>query len=89
MFKSQTIANIFLEIAKEEGKKLTNMQVQKLVYFAHGWYLAFTDNALIDENVEAWTYGPVIPSVYEALQQYRANPVCKRRSNNRPLSAAV
>ena len=42
----------------------TPMHVIKLVYLAHGWMLGFTSRALINEAVEAWTYGPVVPSTY-------------------------
>lgn len=40
------------------------MKLQKLVYFAHGWYLAVKSGPLISEPVEAWKFGPVVRSVY-------------------------
>jgi uncharacterized phage-associated protein len=46
------------------------MKVLKLVYYGHGWYLAIADSALIDEAVEAWQWGPVIPSIYRAFKEY-------------------
>jgi uncharacterized phage-associated protein len=46
------------------------MKLQKLVYFAHGWWLALTGEPLVDEPIEAWNYGPVIPSVYHQFKHF-------------------
>ena len=55
---------------KRSGR-LTPMQVIKLVYFAHGWTLKITNGKpLIDEPVEAWRWGPVIRSVYDAHKHH-------------------
>ncbi len=63
MYNPLKISNFFIQ---EYGRdnKITPMKLVKLVYISHGWYLGITDNALIDQNPEAWQYGPVIPSVY-------------------------
>ena len=65
-----SIANAFIKKAKDEGTKLTPMKLQKLVYYAHGWYLAITGKPLIDGQVEAWRFGPVIPSLYREFKEF-------------------
>ena len=73
---SETVANKFIEIARSDGgKKLTPMQLIKLVYISHGWTLALIDRQLVMEDVEAWQYGPVIADLYHALKEYRSGPV--------------
>jgi uncharacterized phage-associated protein len=70
MYSARSIANSMLSIARESGDELTNMELQKLVYFAHGWYLALTGDPLLEEAVKAWNFGPVIPPLYNRLKRY-------------------
>ncbi|WP_205760954.1 Panacea domain-containing protein [Luteolibacter luteus] len=51
------------------------MKLLKLVYIAHGWHLGLTQTPLIDESVEAWRYGPVIPSLYRRFKTYGNQPI--------------
>ncbi len=52
----------------------TPMHIIKLVYLAHGWMLGFDQRPLINEMVEAWRYGPVIPSLYHRYKGYKIIP---------------
>lgn len=65
-----TVANHFISLASEEDRRLTPMQLVKLSYMAHGFSLAIKDRPLLDEPVEAWRYGPVIPSLYRKLKTH-------------------
>ena len=51
---------------------LTNLKLQKLLYFAQVKYLKETGDLLFDEPIEAWKYGPVVRSIYERLKGYGA-----------------
>lgn len=57
------------------GGRLTPLQVIKLAYISHGYTLALLDHPLIPDEIEAWRYGPVIPSLYNFLKPYGARPV--------------
>jgi len=74
-YTSKQVANEFLELAKRDGRQLTPMQLQKLVYFAYGWYLAITGERLLNERIQAWQWGPVVPSLYGALKIYGSGPI--------------
>ena len=74
MYNPIDIANYFLKKYGQENN-ITPMKLVKLVYISHGWYLGITDNALIDENPEAWKYGPVIPTIYHHFKDYGRNPI--------------
>lgn len=74
--KSLASAQYLLEQCKQHGDgALTPMQLIKLVYVAHGLMLGAFGRPLLDEPVEAWQYGPVVPSVYHALKSFRSSPV--------------
>lgn len=64
------IANYFIEKATENSSYLTPMKLIKLVYFAHAWNLTLCKEPLISEQVEAWKYGPVIPSIYRYFKRF-------------------
>ena len=74
-YSAKAVANYFLDLSRRAGKTLDPMQTQKLVYYAHGWHLAITDAPLIDENVEVWRWGPVIPSLYHEFKGFGNGPI--------------
>jgi uncharacterized phage-associated protein len=67
------VAKYFLSLTDEEsGDLISNLKLQKLVYYAQGFHLAFFDTPLFTERIEAWTYGPVVPDLYHAYKDHGA-----------------
>lgn len=66
----KSIANYFLAKAWESGSPLDPMKLQKLIYYANGWYAGQTGESLLNEPIEAWPYGPVIPSLYHEFKRF-------------------
>lgn len=52
------------------GERLTNLKLQKLLYYQQGYHLAAFGTPLFSENIEAWMYGPVVPTVYDEFSSY-------------------
>ena len=75
MYSVKAIANHFIDKGKADKDPLTPMKLLKLVYIAHGWHLAYTDKPLFEDRVEAWKYGPVIPTLYHEFKHYGHNPI--------------
>lgn len=72
------VANYFIQLSAEEGVPIRLLGLIKRVYIAHGFSLALCDKSLLDDRldkVEAWQYGPVIPSVYKAFKHNREKPI--------------
>lgn len=64
------VARRFLALGEIDPLKL-----QKLVFLAHGWHLAVTDEPLTEETFQAWDYGPVVPSLYRTFSRFGASPI--------------
>lgn len=75
MAKAVDVAAEMVRYADSLGQPLTHMQLQKLVYIAHGISLAKYDSPLLDEEVDAWKYGPVIDPLYQVLKPFGSGVV--------------
>jgi len=69
------IAWKMLKVAKNKGIKLSNLQLQKLIYIAHGYMLGWKNKPLSKDAMEAWEYGPVIDSVYHTFKSNGKNKI--------------
>lgn len=70
--KALEVAKYFLFIAKlqDAGDTISNLKIQKLLYYAQGESLLNRGKKLFDEEIEAWDHGPVVPKVYYAYKKY-------------------
>lgn len=68
------VARYFIIKAYEGGieAEMTNMKVQKLLYYAQSLHLALYDEPLFKEEIQAWRYGPVCPSAYGFYSKFEA-----------------
>lgn len=75
--KAIDVAKYLVKLANDEVEPdlLTNLHVQKLLYYVQSWHLANNDAPLFQESIEGWKYGPVVRSVFESLAKYERNPV--------------
>jgi len=71
MLNCYDVANYFLAQQDESaGDLISNLKLQKLVYYAQGFHLAIYVRPLFPEAIAAWTHGPVVPELYEYCQKY-------------------
>lgn len=85
MIKAIDIANFYVDLANSKDDYETNLKLNKLLYFAQGVSLARTGKPLFDEDIEAWQFGPVVPSVYHAFKVCGNKPIINP-SNDYDLS---
>lgn len=64
------VAKYFIRLADEKEEGISNLKLQKLVYYAQGFYLALTGEPLFHEDIEAWAHGPVVPELYHEYKDF-------------------
>ena len=75
MIDCLNVARYFIVRAYEDGieAEMTNMKVQKLLYYVQSLHLAMYDEPLFEEEIQAWRYGPVCPPAYKFYSEFEAN----------------
>ena len=80
MTSAKDVAKLFVELGtiqaeSESGDGMTNLRLNKLLYFAQGYCLAEYDHPLFMDKIEAWDFGPVVPSVYHQYKGFKKNVI--------------
>jgi len=69
------IVDYFLAKAQTDEELLSNLKLQKLIYYAQGLHLASEGTPLFNEEIKAWEYGPVVPELYHKYKTYGAGGI--------------
>ena len=73
MFKAHDISKYVINWCHNNDTNITNLKLQKLLYFIQGEYYRITNERLIDDDFYAWQLGPVIPEVYSEYSIYSSS----------------
>lgn len=72
---ARQIADWFLAWGQHNDAPLSNLKLQKLLYYAQGHYLGAHGAPLFHDDIEAWAHGPVVCSIYHDLKQFGNGPI--------------
>ncbi len=73
---SKQVAEFFLcMVDPDVGEIISNLKLQKLVYYAQGFHLAMHNKVLFNEDILAWEHGPVVESLYFDYRHYAGNAI--------------
>lgn len=67
------------------GEPTTHFKLQKMLYILEVKSLVHSGKSLIDENFEAWEYGPFLRSVYNKYSYMAACEMLVRQKTDREL----
>lgn len=70
------IANkIIANTNTNQGETISNLKLQKMLYYLQGFFIAVFDKKLFEEPIEAWQYGPVVRDVYFHFKEFGQNSI--------------
>ena len=70
------VANFFLKIVdRDSGSTITPLKLQKILYYAQGYYLANYDKPLFKEDFQAWAHGPANEGIYDKYKSCKYNTI--------------
>ena len=78
MAKVENVANYILSLVEDDCDELmSNMKLQKLLYYCQGFHLALEGKELFEDDIEAWQHGPVVPVMFHKYKKYGSNGISK------------
>lgn len=73
------VARFIVNYSNDKDYVITNLRLQKLLYFVQAYYLCFTSEKepCFKDEIEAWDFGPVVPAVYREFKIYGSGSIPK------------
>lgn len=71
------VAEYIITKSYENRTPVSNLKLQKLLYFVQGQAIKVYGERAFTESIEAWDYGPVVRSVYLKFRIFGAGPICR------------
>lgn len=75
MYSAMDVALYIIHYLNSEKYSVSNLKLQKLLYFVQGFFLCLKDEPCFEEKIEAWDFGPVIPDVYHKYKIFGSNSI--------------
>lgn len=70
MYSALEVANFIVKYSNDKNMPISNLKLQKLMYFVQAEFLVETGKPCFSEEIEAWDFGPVVPVVYRKYRVY-------------------
>lgn len=77
-YDARVVSNYLLDCADEAGLTITNLQIQKIIFFSHVSYLKSFGRKLVKNHFEAWEHGPVVRPLFDEFKRAGASPIKHR-----------
>ena len=83
MYKALDVAEYTIRKANAIDDPISNLKLQKILYFIQAAFLITKNRPCFKEEIEAWGFGPVVPVVYREYKAYGG--VCIPHFTDRPI----
>lgn len=85
----RSVANFVLDVCDAERRPVTNLALQKIVFFCHVWSLVGLGKPLVKQKFEAWQYGPVLQYLYREFKDFERSPITSRAKKVNALTGVL
>ena len=75
MYRASRIARYIIDYSCDQGKTVSNLRLQKVLYFVQAEFLVSKGEPCFAEEIRAWNLGPVVPGVYQEYKMYGSAPI--------------
>lgn len=75
-YNAVDIAKYMIDKRTRENRPISNLQLQKILYFLQGESYRLDGRPMFTNRIEAWPYGPVVPDVYYRYSASGGIPIC-------------
>lgn len=72
---SYTAMNIAAEVVSQYQGKITNLKLQKVLYYIQVESLKTNGQPAFSDDIEAWKLGPVVRDIYNHFRKYIADSI--------------
>lgn len=79
MYSATDVAKYIILKCNKLGRTISNLKLQKILYFVQAEFLVSQGNPCFRERIEAWDFGPVIPDVYHLYKVYGSASIPRSR----------
>ena len=84
--KAKDVAEYIIWLdSQNDSDGISPLKIQKLVYYAQGFFLAVFNKPLFTDSIEAWRHGPVVPTLWQEYKDYGKNPILLHSGYNSNL----
>lgn len=81
-YSAQDVANYTVSYCTKQNSPISNLKLQKLLYFMWVDYYKKSGQSLFLDDICAWKLGPVVPSVYYEFCSYAGMPISLTLENS-------
>ena len=75
MYEALDIARYVINYAADRGNRITNLKLQKILYYIQGGFLANGKGPCFHNAILCWKHGPVVRNVYNEFSRYADGPI--------------
>lgn len=75
MYSASSIARYIIQRCDEQNRSISNLKLQKILYFVQAEFLVSRNQPCFVEDIVAWDFGPVVPEVYQQYKIFGSNNI--------------